>query len=112
MRRYFFWAGMLALIALVLYDIKYNVHTAQNETKRLEAQLIKERKRLQMVELEWTMQTRPERIKVLAEKYLKLQPLATQQVMNKQDAMWRAASAAMPEPEPSTKPTLAGAVLE
>jgi hypothetical protein len=113
MRSYCFWAALFSLIALVLYDIKYNVHSAQNETRALEAQLIKERKRLQMVELEWTMLTRPERIKVLAEKHLQLQSLDSKQVMNEEGAIWRASTGSLPDvTQHPTQPTLAGAVLE
>jgi hypothetical protein len=113
MRSYCFWAVMLAVLALVLYDIKYNVHSAQKETRTLEAQLVKERTRLQMVELEWTMLTRPERIKVLVEKHLRLQALHPEQVHHTDGAMWRVANPATPEAtEAHPKPTLAGVVRE
>jgi hypothetical protein len=92
MRRYFFWFGFLAIIVLVLYDIKYSVHTAQSETRALEAQLLKERERLQMVELEWTMLTRPERIAALTAKHLSLKPILTEQLMVEDAAMWKAST--------------------
>jgi cell division protein FtsL len=104
MRRYFFWFCVLACIALVLYDIKYNVHTAQKETRRLEAELVKERTRLQMVELEWTMLTRPERIRVLAEKHLQLQPIAPERLMLQDTAMWNASHLTNAQSSSATKP--------
>ena len=111
MSRYFFWAGIFTLIALVLYDIKYTVHSAQKETTRLEAELVKERQRLQMVKLEWAMLTRPERIAALSKKYLSLKPLGTKQVMIEDAAVWRAATV-VDKNDKAAKPTLTGALLE
>jgi cell division protein FtsL len=112
MSRYFFWAGMFTLIALVLYDIKYSVHSAQKETAALEKQLVAERQRLQMVQLEWAMLTRPERISALAKKYLTLTPLKTDQVMLEDAAVWRASTVGVIQEKEATKPTLTGALLE
>lgn len=91
MRNYLMWVGTIALLALMLYDLKYNVRTAQNETQRLEQALIAERQRLLMVELEWTRLSRPERIAALAEKHLDLRAAHSTQVMENNTAMWHAA---------------------
>ena len=111
MSRYFFWAGIFTFIVLVLYDIKYSVHSAQKETARLEGDLVKERQRLQMVKLEWAMLTRPERIAALSKKYLLLKPLSTKQVMVEDAAVWRA-STVVDTRDDAVKPTLTGALLE
>lgn len=111
MSRYFFWAGIFTFIVLVLYDIKYSVHSAQKETARLETELVKQRQRLQMLKLEWAMLTRPERIAALTNKYLSLKPLSTKQVMMEDAAVWRAATVIEGSDE-EVKPTLTGALIE
>lgn len=87
------WIGIIALLAMILYDVKYNVRTAQNYTNELEQQLISERKRVHMLELEWARLSRPERVAALADKYLDLHASIPPQIMQPQQAMWETAKA-------------------
>ena len=89
MRNFLLWCAVFAFCALFIYDIKYNVHNAQKDTYVLERQLIKERERLHMVELEWTRLSRPERIAALAKQHLTLHFLDSEQLMPQEIAMWK-----------------------
>ncbi len=92
MRNYFMWVGIIAMLALMIYDLKYNVRTAQKETYALEQDLMAERQRLHMVELEWTRLSRPDRIAALAKKHLDLHATESPQLMQPEAAMWHAAN--------------------
>lgn len=95
MRNYFVWVCIFAITALTLYDLKYNVRTVQVETHALEQQLIDEKRRLATLEVEWTYVSRPERIKALAKRHLKLHPIASSSMMETENAMWQASHVAL-----------------
>ncbi len=95
MRNYFVWVCIFAITALTLYDLKYNVRSAQKETERLEQELIDEKRRLATLEVEWTYVSRPERVKELAARHLELQPMASSSMMQTDNAMWQASHVAL-----------------
>jgi hypothetical protein len=97
MRSYFFWLGVFAAFALVIYDIKYSVNNERNITAKMEAELLTERKRLHILEVEWSMLTRPERISALAQKHLPLQQIGKTQFLTNEQAMWRVSHEYQPE---------------
>ncbi len=72
MRNYFVWLLLFAIVALAIYDVKYSVKDAHKVTMQMEAELLRERQRLSILEVEWAMLTRPERIKAMAQKHLPL----------------------------------------
>ena len=92
MRNSLLWTAMFAILALLLYDVKYNVRTEQSHTHALERELIEERKRLHMVELEWARLSRPERIAELAQRHLDLRSTAPAQLMDTSQAVLRSVS--------------------
>ena len=89
MRSYLCWFGICAFCALMIYDVKYNVHNAQKETRALERQLMQERERLHMAELEWTHLSRPDRIAALAQKHLSLQLVGQGAHHTQNVALWK-----------------------
>jgi hypothetical protein len=89
MRNYFVWFILCATLALGIYDIKYSVKNARKVTAEMEAELLRERKRVHMLEVEWTLLTRPERISALAQKHLHLVPINAQEIMDEEQGAWR-----------------------
>lgn len=73
----------LAVIAIgmaMLFQVKYKVQALQSEAATLEKQLAEEREALHVAAAEWAYLNRPERLQVLADKYLALAPIATAQI--------------------------------
>jgi cell division protein FtsL len=89
MRNYFVWFILCATFALGIYDIKYSVKNARKITAEMEAELLHERQRVHMLEVEWTMLSRPERIAALAKKHLNLVGINPEQVMDETQGAWR-----------------------
>jgi hypothetical protein len=89
MRNYFVWFILCATFALGIYDIKYSVKNARKVTAEMEAELLRERQRVHMLEVEWTMLTRPERIAELAKKHLELVAIQPETVMDETQGAWR-----------------------
>ncbi len=93
MRNYCMWVIVCVAVALLVYDVKYSVQDMHQETQRLKAELIRERERVHMLELEWTQATRPERIRALAEQYTSLIPITTSHIQTASDnQLWQPAS--------------------
>ena len=97
MRNYFFWLGVFAAFALVIYDIKYSVQNERAITAKMEAELLNERKRLHILEVEWSMLTNPQRISAMAEKHLPLQQISKPEFLTSDQAMWRVSHEYQPE---------------
>jgi hypothetical protein len=83
------WIALCMMGALMLYELKYAVHTAHETTMNLERELRKERELLHMAEVEWTYVSRPERVAALARTHLQLVPIAPEQIMQR-DAVFSA----------------------
>ncbi len=88
MGKYFFWFAVFSCFCFLVYEVKYNVQEAQRKTHQMEAELLAERERIHMLELEWARLTRPERIRLLADKYLDLRPAQPQRIMTEDKALW------------------------
>ncbi len=107
MRNYFVWLCVFAFFALLIYDVKYSVGDAHKVTLKMEAELQRERQRFSILEVEWAMLTRPERIKAMAAKHLpnlievnnlsvagaglngKISTVADMRLLEEQAAIWR-----------------------
>ncbi|TAE83550.1 MAG: hypothetical protein EAZ74_00575 [Alphaproteobacteria bacterium] len=77
------WIALCMIGALMLYELKYQVHTAHETTLKLERELRHEREQLHMAEVEWTYVSRPERVAALAQTHLQLTPIAPEQIMQR-----------------------------
>ncbi len=67
--------------AIYLYNVKYEVAAYRSQVKTLERQLIAEREAINDLHAEWSYLNRPERLKVLAERYLELEPVHAEQIV-------------------------------
>jgi cell division protein FtsL len=72
--------GLVAL-AYVIYQVKYEARSLDEEIASLGKQIDEERDALAVLRAEWSLLNRPERIERLAQKYLKLAPAQPQQLV-------------------------------
>lgn len=63
---------LFALSVYGLFQIKYKVLELKKETKELASQLDSEKRELEALKVEWTYLTNPQRLAMLASKYLNL----------------------------------------
>ncbi len=70
-----FWMFLGALGFVGLYMVKYRVQALKVEVAATETQLREEKKNLHVLTAEWTYLNRPERLRVLAAKYLDIKPV-------------------------------------
>ena len=74
------WIGLFALAAFALYLVKYQVQDIKNDVDALQAELALEQEALALLGAEWAYLNRPERLRKLSKKYLKLEPYSTGKV--------------------------------
>ncbi|WP_374305430.1 hypothetical protein [Methylocella sp.] len=75
--------AVLALIgsAIYAYSIKYDTIFHAEKIAKLKHQIKAEQDRVATLKAEWSHLTRPERVQMLADKFLDLQPLALRQIV-------------------------------
>ncbi len=83
------WISLVAVMALGLYLLKYDVQALHSENVALRQNIEAERLALSLLEAEWVYLNRHERIANLAEKYLHLQPIVPTTVAHVTDVPWR-----------------------
>ena len=84
------WISLVAVMALGLYLLKYDVQALHSDNVALRKNIEAERLALSLLEAEWVYLNRHERIAHLAEKYLQLQPMQPTTVAHLADVPWRA----------------------
>src|SRR5512135_958459 len=72
--------GLVAL-AYVIYQVKYEARALDEEIASLGKEIDTERDSLAVLRAEWSLLNRPERIERLAQKYLKLAPIQSRQLV-------------------------------
>lgn len=72
--------GLLALMSVALFQLKYEVVGLEEELRGLEGQLATDEEAVQVLKAEWSFLNRPDRLQALAETHLDLQPVAALQV--------------------------------
>ena len=104
--------GLVAL-AYVIYQVKYEARSLDEEIASLGKEIDTERDNLAVLRAEWSLLNRPERIERLAEKYLKLAPIQPRQLVTLDSVTARdfirprdevATTGAAPATGPETKP--------
>lgn len=83
------WVSLVAIMALGLYLLKYDVQALHSENVALRKNIEAERLALSLLEAEWVYLNRHERIASLSEKYLKLQSMQPTAVMHLADVPMR-----------------------
>lgn len=76
-----FWLCVVFVAVLGLYKVKYEVHEIKNQVASLENKLAEESQAVHVLEAEWSYLTRPDRVRSLANQYLKLEPITAAHMM-------------------------------
>ncbi len=88
------WSVLLALGALGLYLVKYQVQSVRDDVTRLERELAAEREAVALLEAEWAYLNRPARLERLAGQHLALSAPDSRRVVEWQDIPLRPQSVA------------------
>lgn len=64
------WFGVIVASAYSLYEVKWQVRELREQNVLVEAEIIKERRALEVLAAEWAYLTRPERLERLTRKHL------------------------------------------
>ena len=64
------WLAVIVASAYGLYEVKWQVRELREQNLLTEAEMIKERRALEVLTAEWAYMTRPERLEKLARKHL------------------------------------------
>lgn len=64
-------AGLVVLSILLMFVVQFNVEALQDEMVKTENEISSYEDEIQLLEVEWVYLTRPERLRMLASRYLK-----------------------------------------
>lgn len=79
------WVVAVVCAASLLYSVKYRVQSMDEEIASIRAQIAHEKQAIHVLNAEWAFLTRPERIRVLAEKHLDMQSMDGRQMLELAD---------------------------
>lgn len=79
------WVVAVVCAASLLYSVKYRVQSMDEEIASIRAQIAEEKQAIHVLNAEWAFLTRPERIRVLAEKHLDMQAMDGKQMLELAD---------------------------
>lgn len=74
------WMLVIVVASFMLYKVKYQVQAVKNEIAATSRELEREREALHVVNAEWAYLNRPQRLQVLASKYLASTDLTVNQI--------------------------------
>lgn len=79
------WVLVVVCAASLLYSVKYRVQAMDKEIAAIRAQIAKERAAIHVLNAEWAFLSRPERIRLLAEKHLQMDSMDGKQMLELAD---------------------------
>ena len=74
------WVVIVGAMTSGLFQLKYAVQSSEDELARLNRELIATEEAVQVLHAEWSYLNRPDRIAVLAARYLDLEPMTPRQI--------------------------------
>jgi cell division protein FtsL len=74
------WLALAAAVVFGLFHVKYRVAALEEELTRLNAATLREQNQIHVLDAEWSYLNRPARLEELADKYLDLKPMTTNQL--------------------------------
>jgi cell division protein FtsL len=92
----------LLVAGFVVYSLEYSIKQGERQIARAKNETRKVQETTRLLDAEWSMLTRPERLQRLAEKHLDLEPLRAGQVVSENVLLSR-----LPE-RPAANPAEAG----
>jgi cell division protein FtsL len=104
-------AAILAITVSSLFHVKYEVQSLRKELSENYRQIEDERENLRVLKAEWTYLNHPDRLRLVAEEYLRMAPIQVAQVHSLgENAEYMIAAQRQEDPAaPSFRPTLASA---
>ncbi len=84
------------LVCIGLYTVKYDAQQAERSVSALSREIAQERDQLRLLQAEWALRTKPERLERLAGTHLSLAPVRADQIVSLADLP--AFNEAAPEP--------------
>ncbi len=81
----FIGLGLAALLSLGVYAMKFEVERQEARLAELQQTLQHEEETIQVLQAEWSYLNRPDRLRDLATRYLKLAPVAAKQLQSIND---------------------------
>jgi hypothetical protein len=72
--------GLLALLSVALFQLKYEVRGLEETLRDLDGQLAADDEAVQVLKAEWSFLNRPDRLQALAVTHLDLEPVVALQV--------------------------------
>lgn len=79
------WVVVVVCAAGLLYSVKYRVQAMDEQIAGIRSQISDERAAIHVLNAEWAFLTRPERIRLLAEKHLKMDSMDGKQMLELAD---------------------------
>jgi cell division protein FtsL len=73
---------ILAVSAAFLFIIKHKVHTLRKELSSIHSQIIQEKETIHVLKAEYTYLSSPKRVRSLSDKYLQLETVKPDQIIN------------------------------
>ena len=102
-----FWLAAVAVAALGLFHVKYEVQRLESELKLEHRAILEDQEAIHVLKAEWSFLNRPDRLADLASRHLGMGALAPAQIVHVQDLPLRQAPTEelpvplLPEPEPA-----------
>ena len=76
------WLTLATLVVVGLFHVKHQVQTLEDEIVRVNRQIASERETIHVLNAEWGYINQPQRLDTLSSRYLDLQPLKPNQIVN------------------------------
>ncbi|PIW25848.1 MAG: hypothetical protein COW30_18020 [Rhodospirillales bacterium CG15_BIG_FIL_POST_REV_8_21_14_020_66_15] len=102
-RTTFLALALAAIMSLGLFMISYQVQDLEDQLDSLNRDIARDSRAVHVLQAEWAHLNDPQRLRMLSERYLGLEPIATRQLGKVEDIPWRplvAASERKIEPAP------------
>ncbi|MGD9639310.1 MAG: hypothetical protein AB7U85_09690 [Alphaproteobacteria bacterium] len=77
----FIWLFLAIFVGVGMYILKYEVKKLETELASLNDTIRKDQENIHVLKAEWSHLNNPERIKNLAERYIKLEPVSPEQII-------------------------------
>jgi len=79
-RSTFIFTAMALIVGFILFKVKYEVVEVEQKLCETCRQISREKENIHILKAEWSHLNEPQRLQALAEKYLDIKPMKTEQV--------------------------------
>ncbi|MEQ9171675.1 MAG: hypothetical protein RLO05_10985 [Rhodospirillales bacterium] len=80
---------LAAVMSLGLFMVSYQVQDLEDQLDALNRDIARDSRAVHVLQAEWAHLNDPQRLRLLAERYLGLEPIATKQLGKVEDIPWR-----------------------